>query len=108
MKRVAIGLAAALAMPAFALAQTADQQPNAPQNKAPASAADQAVPEMKNPGGTENLHPPQKAMDEATPAAPGKTDSSTGASSGTSGSSTTTGPSGSSGSTDVPKKPDKY
>jgi hypothetical protein len=91
MKRFAIGLAAALAVPAFALAQTTEKQPQGPQNKAPAGAADQAVPEMKNPGGTEGLHPPQKAMDEATESAPGKTDSSTGASSGTAGSGSTSG-----------------
>lgn len=33
----------------------------------PQKAIDQATPEMKNPEGTEKLHPPQKAMDEATP-----------------------------------------
>lgn len=86
MKRVLIGLAASLALPAIALAQTAN--PPAAAGKA----SEQAVPEMKNPGGTDKLHPPQKAMDEATPAAPGKTDSSSGASSGASGA-------GSSGST---------
>ena len=86
MKRILIGLAAAIAIPAAAYAQTAN--PPAAAGKA----NEQAVPEMKNPGGTDKLHPPQKAMDEATPAAPGKTDSSTGASSGASGS-------GSSGST---------
>jgi hypothetical protein len=82
MKRILVGLTAALAFPALALAQTPDQ------NKAAGNATEQAVPEMKNPGGTDKLHPPQKAMDEATPAAPGKEDSSTGASSGDSGSST--------------------
>lgn len=33
----------------------------------PEKAMDEATPEMKNPGGTKDLHPPQKAMDEATP-----------------------------------------
>lgn len=86
MKRVVIALAAGLAMPAFAMAQA--QQDLSP-NKPGGAAAEQAVPEMKNPGGTENLHPPQKAMDEATEAAPGKEDSSSGASSGESGESKT-------------------
>ncbi len=82
MRRIVIGLAASLALPALALAQTPDQ------NKAAGAASEKAVPEMKNPGGTDKLHPPQKAMDEATEAAPGKSDSSTGASAGASGSST--------------------
>ena len=82
MKRILVGLTAALAFPALALAQTPEQ------NKAAGNATEQAVPEMKNPGGTDKLHPPQKAMDEATPSAPGKSDASSGASAGDSGSST--------------------
>lgn len=82
MKRIVIGLVAAAAFPAFAVAQTAD--PNAAAQKK----MEQQVPEMKNPGGTDKLHPPQKAMDEATPAKPGGAGSS-GASSGDTGSSAT-------------------
>jgi hypothetical protein len=86
MNRFIIAAVGAMAFPAFALAQ---QAPGDAKNNPPGAAGqatEQAVPEMKNPGGTDKLHPPQKAMDEATEAAPGKSDSSTGASSGESGS----------------------
>ena len=79
------GLALALVPMSVALAGAPDKE------HPPQKATDEATPEMKNPGGTEKLHPPQKAMDEATESAPGKTDSSTGASSGTAGSSSTSG-----------------
>lgn len=46
--------------PAVALAADKKEHP-------PEKAMDAATPEMKNPDGTEKLHPPQKAMDEATP-----------------------------------------
>jgi hypothetical protein len=85
MRRVIFGLLGAIAVPALALAQQAPDQQNNP-NAAAGNASEQAVPEMKNPGGTDKLHPPQKAMDEATEAAPGKSDSSSGASTGESGS----------------------
>lgn len=61
MKRFFIGLIAAATFPAFAV-QAADKKEHPPEK-----AMDSATPEMKNPAGTENLHPPQKAMDEATP-----------------------------------------
>lgn len=78
MKRILIGLIAAAAIPAFAV-QAQDKKEHPPEK-----AMDSATPEMKNPDGTKNLHPPQKAMDEATPAEK-KSDASSGASSGTSG-----------------------
>lgn len=78
MKRVVIGLVAAAAFPALALAQTADP------NTAAQKKMEEQVPEMKNPGGTDKMHPPQKAMDEATPAKPEGAGSS-GASSGEAG-----------------------
>lgn len=80
MKRFAIGLIAAIALPAFAV-QAADKKDHPPEK-----AMDSATPEMKNPAGTKDLHPPQKAMDEATPTEK-KTGASEGASAGTSGSS---------------------
>lgn len=80
MKRILIGLVAAAALPGLAMAQTVDQ------NKTAQDKMEKVVPEMKNPAGTKDLHPPQKAMDEATPAKPG---ASSGASSGESGSSKT-------------------
>lgn len=61
MKRVLISLIAAAALPTFAL-QAADKKEHPPEK-----AMDEATPEMKNPDGTKDLHPPQKAMDEATP-----------------------------------------
>jgi hypothetical protein len=64
MKRVFISLVAAAAFPALALAQSP------PENTAAQKKMEQQVPEMKNPSGTDKLHPPQKAMDEATPAKP--------------------------------------
>lgn len=82
MKRVLISLVAAAAFPALAVAQTQDK------NHPPEKAMDSATPEMKNPGGTDKLHPPQKAMDEATPTEK-KPDASSGASSGDTGSSKT-------------------
>lgn len=81
MKRVVIALVAASAIPGLALAQSAD--PNAAAQKK----MEQQVPEMKNPSGTDKLHPPQKAMDEATPAKPDGAGS--GASSGDTGQSST-------------------
>lgn len=78
MKRIFIGLIAAVALPAFAV-QAADKTEHPPEK-----AMDSATPEMKNPEGTKSLHPPQKAMDEATPSQK-KSDSSSGASEGTSG-----------------------
>lgn len=78
MKRVLISLVAAAALPALAVAQAPDK------NHPPEKAMDSATPEMKNPGGTDKLHPPQKAMDEATPNEK-KSDGSSGASSGESG-----------------------
>ena len=77
MRRIVIGLIAATALPAFA-AQAADNKEHPPEK-----AMDSATPEMKNPGGTDKLHPPQKAMDEATPTEK-KGDASSGASTGTS------------------------
>ena len=62
MKRIIISLIAAAALPTFA-AQAADNKEHPPEK-----AMDSATPEMKNPGGAKDLHPPQKAMDEATPA----------------------------------------
>ena len=61
MKRLLIALAAAAALPLAATAQAPDKK------HPPEKAMDSATPEMKNPGGTKDLHPPQKAMDEATP-----------------------------------------
>jgi hypothetical protein len=84
MKRVLMSLVAAAALPAFAMAQTAPNDKNHP----PEKAMDSATPEMKNPGGTEGLHPPQKAMDQATPTEK-KSDANTGDSSGESGASKT-------------------
>lgn len=78
MKRLVISVIAALALPAFA-AQAADNKDHPPEK-----AMDSATPEMKNPEGTDKLHPPQKAMDEATPTEK-KTGASSGASTGTSG-----------------------
>lgn len=77
MKRLIIGLIAAAALPAFAV-QAADKKDHPPEK-----AMDSATPEMKNPDGTKNLHPPQKAMDEATPVE--KKGSGDGASTGSSG-----------------------
>lgn len=79
MKRFFIGLIAAAALPAFAV-QAADKKEHPPEK-----AMDSATPEMKNPGGSKDLQPPQKAMDEATPAKKGSAGMD-GASSGTSGS----------------------
>ncbi len=78
MKRILIGLVAAAAVPAFAFAQAPDKA------HPPEKAMDSATPEMKNPGGTDKLHPPQKAMDQATPPEK-KSDSASGAGSGESG-----------------------
>lgn len=78
MKRLFIGLLAAAALPAFAV-QAADKKDHPPEK-----AMDSATPEMKNPEGTDKLHPPQKAMDEATPTEK-KGSASTGASTGSSG-----------------------
>lgn len=86
MKRTIISVVGALALPALALAQQAPSDTQNNPNAAAGKATEQSVPEMKNPGGTDKLHPPQKAMDEATEAAPGKSDSSSGASSGEAGS----------------------
>jgi hypothetical protein len=82
MKRLVIGLVAAAALPALAVAQTQDKA------HPPEKAMDSATPEMKNPEGTDKLHPPQKAMDQATPTEK-KSDASTGDSSGESGASKT-------------------
>lgn len=79
MKRLVIGLIAALALPALAV-QAADKKEHPPEK-----AMDSATPEMKNPEGNEKMHPPQKAMDEATPTEK-KSGSASGASAGTSGS----------------------
>lgn len=79
MKRALIAVILSVALPAFAV-QAADNKDHPPEK-----AMDSATPEMKNPGGTEKLHPPQKAMDEATPTEK-KGDASSGASAGTSGS----------------------
>lgn len=79
MKRVLISLIAAAALPGLSV-QAADKKEHPPEK-----AMDSATPEMKNPEGTKNLHPPQKAMDEATPTEK-KTGASEGASSGASGS----------------------
>lgn len=84
MKRVLMGLVAAAALPAFAMAQTVKDDKNHP----PEKAMDSATPEMKNPGGTDGLHPPQKAMDQATPSEK-KSDANTGDSSGEAGSAKT-------------------
>lgn len=79
MKRILIGLIAAVALPAFAV-QAADKKEHPPEK-----AMDSATPEMKNPEGTKNLHPPQKAMDEATPTEKRTDASADGASTGVSG-----------------------
>lgn len=81
MKRVLIGLIAAAALPALAVAQTEDKA------HPPEKAMDSATPEMKNPEGTDKMHPPQKAMDKATPTE--KNPASTGESSGETGQSKT-------------------
>ena len=78
MKRILTAAILSLALPAFAV-QAADQKEHPPEK-----AMDSATPEMKNPAGTDKLHPPQKAMDEATPTEK-KGEASSGASSGTSG-----------------------
>ncbi len=78
MKRAFLTLLIAAALPAFAV-QAADKKEHPPEK-----AMDSATPEMKNPEGTDKLHPPQKAMDEATPAEK-KSDASSGASTGTAG-----------------------
>ena len=78
MKRVLIAAILSLALPALAV-QAADKKEHPPEK-----AMDSATPEMKNPGGTDKLHPPQKAMDEATPTEK-KGEASSGASTGTSG-----------------------
>ena len=78
MKRALTAVILSLALPAFAV-QAADNKEHPPEK-----AMDSATPEMKNPGGTDKLHPPQKAMDEATPTEK-KGDASSGASAGTSG-----------------------
>lgn len=79
MKRILISLIAAAALPAFAV-QAADNKDHPPEK-----AMDSATPEMKNPGGTKNLHPPQKAMDEATPTEKKSGASADGASTGSAG-----------------------
>lgn len=80
MNRLIVALMAA-ALPIGTAAMAASPDKDHP----PKKATEEALPEMKNPGGTENLHPPQKAMDEATPVEEAP-DASSGASSGTSGS----------------------
>ncbi len=54
-------LVLALAMPA-STALAADDKMHPPEK-----AMDSATPKMKNPDGTEGMHPPQKAMDNAVP-----------------------------------------
>ena len=61
MKKLIVSAVIALAPLSFALAGAPDK------GHPPEKAMDKATPEMKNPEGTEKLHPPQKAMDEATP-----------------------------------------
>ncbi len=61
MKRLIVSLVVAVALPAFAV-KAADNKTHPPEK-----AMDSATPKMKNPAGTEGMHPPQKAMDEATP-----------------------------------------
>lgn len=78
MKRILISLVAAASLPALAIAQAPDK------SHPPEKAMDSATPEMKNPGGTDKLHPPQKAMDSATPTEK-KSDASSGESSGETG-----------------------
>lgn len=79
MKRVLTALVLSFALPALAV-HAADKKEHPPEK-----AMDSATPEMKNPGGTDKLHPPQKAMDQATPTEK-KGGASAGASSGASGS----------------------
>lgn len=79
MKRILISLIAAAALPAISVQAKDKEHP-------PEKAMDSATPEMKNPEGTKDLHPPQKAMDEATPTEKKGDAGSSGASTGASGS----------------------
>ena len=62
MKKVFLAAVITIAPVSFALAGAPDKE------QPPAKAMDSATPEMKNPGGTKDLLPAQKAMDEAAPA----------------------------------------
>ncbi len=84
MKRLMIAMMAAVSIPALAAAQTQIDTDKAPQKQ-----LNEAVPTMKNPEGTDGMHPPQKAMDEATESQK-PSSASTGASTGESGSSAAT------------------